>query len=611
MPDTHARYDHSGFDSDGGTHGAPAPSRRLSRRGVAGPSPRRCKASAAGLTATARRFLRDARAVATGIAAVAVTVIAVSATAFVADSKWLVDQRDVLKSASNAAGIAATLELTRQLDANPGISDADLSAILEPIARRYILLNLRHLDADRYARAERTLVVQVVVNRHQRTVDVSAASELGGTFLSRMLPFMAESVVGEQMQVESLIETVTDPIEVVLAIDVSDSMKFVLDADRWAPSAGQLQFMVELGVISEEERAFLSLTRMDIVKMAAANLVDILGPSEDDRIAIGVVPWSNVVRLDTQARGRWEHNGWARYPTGRVYGAPYLCKPVNQCADPPPVTQNVASSPPEAWMGCLDEPRTGSVGTFAQLPADDELLWPPTLSAFAQNYFPAWRGYAYECTATVPGNMAEQNCYGPSTTSRTFGNKPSQSGCKGVINVIEMPPMQALSTDRAVVDQAIGALEPMGSGTYSMLGVLWAQRLLEHSWKDVWEGTGHPVDPQDPDNAGLRKAIVLLTDGENTYCGKANPACDNNRDLAVPSQVACGLAKARGSEIFVVAGVAPTFISQDFADQLRACSSESDNPDGTYVFIDNATPEALVASFAEIANQLRTVRRVY
>ena len=53
-------------------------------------------------------------------------------------------------------------------------------------------------------------------------------------------------------------------------------------------------------------------------------------------------------------------------------------------------------------------------------------------------------------------------------------------------------PIQPLSTDRALVEQAIGALEPVGTGTYSTLGVLWAQRLLQHSWKDVWEGTSHP-----------------------------------------------------------------------------------------------------------------------
>ena len=122
------------------------------------------------------------------MAAVAVTVMTVGATALVTDQAWLVDQRDVLKTASDAVAVATTLELSRQLDLQPGISDADLAAILEPIAERYILLNLTHMGADRYAHAEQSLVVQVTPNRIQRTVDVSAEAELGGTFMSRLLP---------------------------------------------------------------------------------------------------------------------------------------------------------------------------------------------------------------------------------------------------------------------------------------------------------------------------------------------------------------------------------------------------------------------------------------
>ena len=607
MPDTHAQYVHSGFDSAGGTVGppSPAPSRRPPRsgdgRGGAGDRP----ALADRLLATVRHFVRGARAGATGIAAAAVTVITVAGSAFVADSKWLVDQRDVLKSASDAAGIAATLELSRQLDNNPGISDADLAAILEPVAQRYVLLNLMHLDADRYARAEQTLVVQVVVNRGQRTVDVAAEADLGGIFMSRVLPFMAESVVSERTRVESLIETATNPIEVVLAIDVSDSMANTLDTMyqprrnvEWSDALGKW-----VSVVEDKP------TRMEVVKLAAANLAAILGPSEEDRIAIGVVPWSNAVRLDAQARDRWERNDWARYPTSRTYGAPYVCntRPQSLCPPLPPSTQTVASSPPAPWLGCLDEHRTGAVGTFAALPAAaDELLWSPTQHAFAQNYFAAHYGYSYACIAPSPPDMAFQLCYMPPISTQTWGNQRPQQPCE----VDPPPPIRPLGTDLEQVEQAIEALAPVGTGTYSSLGVLWAQRLLEHSWKDVWEGANHPADSGHRDNANLRKAIVLLTDGVDNYCGLADPGCEN-RDVGVPSRVACDVAKAAGSEIFVVTAMAPEFVPQDLADRLYACSSQSDNPDGTYVFVDNPTPEALLAAFAEIANQLRTVRRVY
>ena len=273
----------------------------------------------------------------------------------------------------------------------------------------------------------------------------------------------------------------------------------------------------------------------------------------------------------------------------------------------PPSTQTVASSPPAPWLGCLDEHRTGSVGTLAALPTADELLWPPAQSAFAQNYFTAHHGFSYECIAPSPRRMKYQRCYMPPVSTQTWGNEPAQHPCE----YDPPPPIRPLSTDLEQVELAIDALEPtVGYSTYSSLGILWAQRLLEHSWKDVWEGTNHPADPDDRDNVDLRKAIVLLTDGVDNYCSVANPGCENS-DVGVPPQVACDVAKAAGSEIFVITAMTPERVPQDLADRLYACSSQSDNPDGTYVFVDNATPDALLAAFAEIADQLRTVRRVY
>ena len=609
MPDTHAQYVHSGFDSAGGTVGtpspapSPAPSMRPPRGRDAGAGAGSRPAPAVRPIAAVRRFVRCARAGATGLAAAAAAVITVAASAFVSDSAWLVDQRDVLKSASDAAGIAATLEMERQLNNDPTISNADLQAILEQVAKRYVLLNLGHLDADRYARAEQTLVLQVIPNRSQRTVDVAAEADLGGIFMSRLLPFMAESVVSERMRVETVIETFINPIEVVLAIDISDSMAKTLDGRRqravvWSDA---------LNTAVVEERT----SRMEVVKLAAMNLTDILAPSEEARVAIGVVPWTNAVRLDAQARDRWERNDWARYPTSRTYGAPYVCTGGSQlqCPPLPPSTQTVASSPPAPWLGCLDEHRTGSVGTLAALPAADELLWPPAMSAFAQNYFAAHYGFSYECIAPSPPDMAYQMCYMPPISTQTWGNKPAQHPCESPL-LDPPPPIRPLSTDSEQVEQAIDALVPVGGGTYSTLGVLWAQRMLEHSWKDVWEGVNHPADPGDRDNVDLRKAIVLLTDGVDNYCGLADPGCDRG-DVGVPIQVACDVAKAAGSEIFVVTAMTPEHVPQDLADRLYACSSQSDNPDGTYVFVDNADPEALLAAFADIADQLRTVRRVY
>ena len=107
------------------------------------------------------RFVGDTRAGATAIAAVAVIVMTVGATALIGDHVWLVDQRDVLKSASDAASVATTLELNRQLNLQRGISDSDLKPLLEPVARLYIELNLEHLPPDRLELAINTLSVEV------------------------------------------------------------------------------------------------------------------------------------------------------------------------------------------------------------------------------------------------------------------------------------------------------------------------------------------------------------------------------------------------------------------------------------------------------------------
>ena len=145
--------------------------------------------------------------------------------------------------------------------------------------------------------------------------------------------------------------------------------------------------------------------------------------------------------------------------------------------------------------------------------------------------------------------------------------------------------------------------------TYSALGVLWGQRLLDHSWKDVWGGDLHPVDPDARDGEGLRKVVVLLTDGEDTHCGYGNPTCADSA-LGFSRTDACNAVRAAGTEIFVIAAMHPDEVSQALGDSLRACSSESDDPDATYAFLNNATPENLEAAFAEIANQLMSTRRL-
>ena len=319
------------------------------------------------------RFLCDARAGATAMVSTAVVVITVGASALVTDHKWLVDQRDVLKSAADAAGIAATLEMTRILDAQPTISDADLRVALEPVARRYVELNLGHLSRDRYDQAIATLVVDIVLQRARRTVDVSAEADLGGTLLAHHIPIFESAVIPKSLRVATQVESVTTPIEVVLAIDVSTSMDRMLDGSESTCAYCLEQWYQDLFGTNIDADRDSANRRIEIVKRAARNLVDILGPGAENRVAVGVVPWHTQVRLDSDAISEWTRLGWAKYPTRRVYGEPYACRGDN-CTPPAPVEQTLASAAPEDWKGCLDTHRMGSVGTRASVPDSSEFF---------------------------------------------------------------------------------------------------------------------------------------------------------------------------------------------------------------------------------------------
>ena len=529
----------------------------------------------------ARAFADDTRAGATAIASVALTVMTVGAAALITDHVWLYDQRDVLKTAAEAASIAATLDIDRQLAADPRISDADLEAALLPVAERFVLVNLSHLAPKRFEKARKSLEVTLDLDRAQRTADVTVKADLGGTLFSRNLPLLDSYAGPEKIAASAGVESESTPVEVVLAIDISGSMNSNLEGN--AHDYG----------------------RINAVKGASKTLVAALDPNAHDRVAVGIVPWHETVRLDNTTAGKWALNRWARYPVRRTYPHPYTPPPDD------PEVQTLPASPPSTWLGCLDGHRMDGETSVVPALTATALFETPSATPFAQSYFIPRASYTYRCldASERPAGSSQGSC----GFLRGRGDRPGQHEC------FNQPRLMPLSTERAVIERAINEMDASGQGTYSTLGVLWAQRMLEPAWKSVWGGSGiHPADPKGTGFANLRKAIVLLTDGGDGYCGYKNPDCSDS-PLAVSRTEACTAAKARGTEIFIVAAMSPQHIDSELGKTLRACSSETDKkyPKGTrrpgtaYVFISNKTSEDIKAAFAQIGSQLRTIRRVF
>ena len=267
-----------------------------------GPRTVRESGAPAGSAGSCRRFLRETRAGATAFAAAAVTVMSVGGAALIIDHLWLVDQRDRLKSAADSSSIAATHAMNRMLEADSTASDATLKAGLGPIVRRYVLLNLAHLSAERLTRAKDTLVIELSIDRAASRVVVAAKADLGGTLFARALPLLGSYAGPGTMSATATVECAGSAVEVVLALDVTASMHGKVD--NTLPATGDNR-------------------RLNAVIKAAKGLVEELRATCDGRsVAVGIVPWDKTVRVPERGHvaakfmGDYRGRPHGRHPDG-------------------------------------------------------------------------------------------------------------------------------------------------------------------------------------------------------------------------------------------------------------------------------------------------------
>ena len=534
-------------------------------------------------SATVYRFLRETRAGATAIAAAAVTMMTLGGAALIVDHVWLVDQRDLLKSATDAAAIAATLKLQ---DLVGTMSAEEAGDALNPLAERYVRFNLAaNLPEASRSKMENTLEVKVTVGESLDSIDVNAKADLGGTLLSKWL--LAYSGPGK-IPAHSGVEGSLGATEIVLAIDTTGSMNSSLDGStQGGPTS-----------------------RMAIVKKAAVDLVDVLESFPSSVVAVGIVPWTWRVRLNASTRSRWETDGWAVYPTERTYPHPTRGPPGSDRYLPetqPLPAQTRLPKACRAWLGCPDMRLEDGRPTFSTTH--------PSVEPFVMNYYTDRTTYpddqyvSYQCQdytrAESRGRGGEEPlCYdldsAPSGQNLCSGGDIQADGPWRVHpqdDCQNSSTITPLNSNLTAVRRAIRGLSSGGSATYSSAGVAWGIRLLDASWRDAWGDSVHPMDQ----TTGVQKVLVLLTDGQD----------NSRRDAFRYRQAGCTAAKNAGIIVFTIAAMHPDDVGTSFAEELRTCSSATEDPDGTYVFVNNSTPEKLKEAFADIVRQMVQLRRTH
>ena len=215
-------------------------------------------------------FARSTRAAATSMMAVLVAIMSHGGGAILIDHLALWDQRETLRSAVNAAALAATqryAELRRL-----GRTESEIAGELTPLARGFVESNLQHLTTARRVRAAETLTLTVTPNRESGVVAISAKADLGGFLFSPHFFSVTESEAW--ISVSSRAAATMAPLAMVLAIDVSTSMTQTLAGDY---------------------RGAIWTRRLEIVRQASRNLVDIVRPNPDTPVSVGLVPWGAKV----------------------------------------------------------------------------------------------------------------------------------------------------------------------------------------------------------------------------------------------------------------------------------------------------------------------------
>ena len=598
-----------------------------------------------------RGFVRDTRAGATAIAAAAMTVMTVGGAALIGDHAWLIDQRDVMKTAADAAGIATTLEMTRL--AGRARTDEELEAELKPVAERYILINLEHLSPERFEAAKESLEITLDIDRDENAVDVTVAADLGGTLLSRHLALAGNYKGPERVLAKTGTECSGGIIEVVLALDVTASMNAAID--KRYPKTTDNQ-------------------RMPVAIEAAKTLVEELHSGCDDTdVVIGVVPWDKTVRLPSPAQ--WQSRGWM---------------------DTSAFTASATVPGYEAWGGCVADRRhaaadpRNSDGLSLTLPGtppipawmypDTNRLDPALIAEVRQAIFDNFSAHGVEQSLGATGVDQLLTEHGDNSWDRA--DRGPNFHCTWTA-------MLPLSPDREEVEGVLDSLYDtsrtpplMGGVTMSHLGLTWGRRMLAPAWREVWGDDTHPVDPADT----VTKALVLLTDGQNgahsdgwgelpgrmsarydTGAGELQFGCDSRRvadcrilrgEHAYRNDYAsrytaigrfgegrpedgfpvagqdfgragtgtearerlrdllrhsCELAHEEGLVIYTVSLLSPSqSISQGWKAQLVACSGNSEtttDAEREEFHLQGTDRDSLVAAFREIGERLISVRR--
>ena len=299
------------------------------------------------------------------------------------------------------------------------------------------------------------------------------------------------------------------------------------------------------------------------LKDAAEELVDVLMDDTDNEVLVGLVPFSTHVNIGKSRSSAF----WLDVPADSSYDR-------NICT-----VDNAAA----AAEGCTSTPNTcyyseGQPYSCANWSCPDGDPAPTTCGL--TTYQTTWEG----CVGSRDHPLNIQDADFVTDPVPGVLNNVGYPDCPG-----EILPM---TTEKSDVEDEIAAMDARGN-TYIPGGLTWGLRLIS-STEPFTEGETY-ADIQS--EQGI-KAIVLMTDGENTKSPNSSDGAHYSNDVSQADQYTEELCDEIKAQDIILYTVAFEITDSNTLDMIEDCATDSDS------FFNADDPDALSDAFEAIGASL-------
>jgi Flp pilus assembly protein TadG len=308
-------------------------------------------------------------------------------------------------------------------------------------------------------------------------------------------------------------------------------------------------------------------TRLQAAKSASISLLNILYGAENtnDNLWVALVPFSQAVNVGKN------HEDWTSDSSWMHWG-------------------------PTEWEGCVDAREANGRDT-----TDD----PPSTALFPKYYWPCDGNNSWYGT-----NSSKNNC---STGWGMQYRTPLTTTNRGP-NLYCPQALTPLVAEKSTLVNSINSMQAYGN-THVGLGAVWAWRLLSPRWRGLWGGQMDDNNlPLDYDAPLMNKAVIIMTDGDNTHSNGSHTAYwylkdgklgTTNSNAAVTqlnnrTTDVCSRMKANGIIVYTIAfGTSFSWASRNM---LSGCASKPE------FYFESPSGNDLQTAFKKIGDSLANLR---